>query len=530
MRTLLNYLKEIFPQEYLDLSVQIQSLLYDTKHTFTSSKRVHNTILLSMYPDSLTTYGEKPLKTLDKFLKNELKNLLKSIHILPAHPFSHNDNYSIIDYNLINSDFGSWDDFREITKSYNIMIDGVFNHMSSNATAFYRFLNKEYEYNDYFLTKDDSFKYDKFYRPIETDLFVTYKKQEILSTFEDYKVDLNIYNPKVFIQLIKLIIFYANLDVKYIRLDKIAHIFKESNTTSFNNDKDHLLVKIINYCLKEIKSDITLIADVGQDISEGMTYLLKEEAKYVYNHAFAPLVLLSFIKGDITNLVNYLSKLKTQTETYLINYLGSPYPIELDSLSNIVDFTDKDLLVNDSIRKKAKIAYRKTKKDVRPYQITCNFMNLLYEEEESTRKNVNKIIAAYAILLSVKGIPNLYINELLGFLDDKKIHDYQSSVNKIHEDKESFNYLVYTKLIDLIKLRNKENTFFNDANQKISKLHPKVFFIERYDKKTKYTILVNISPNTVLIKKSVKGSDLLSKKIYLPKDPLKPYQILWIKN
>ena len=51
----------------------------------------------------------------------------KFVHILPFFPYSYDDGFAVKDYKRINPEHGSWDDFKLIALSFNVMIDLVIN-------------------------------------------------------------------------------------------------------------------------------------------------------------------------------------------------------------------------------------------------------------------------------------------------------------------------------------------------------------------------------------------------------------------
>ncbi|NDH42039.1 MAG: alpha-amylase, partial [Gammaproteobacteria bacterium] len=54
------------------------------------------------YGDSIITDGELPLKTLHRFLTQQLGSLVSWVHILPFHPWTSDDGFAVLDYSSVN--------------------------------------------------------------------------------------------------------------------------------------------------------------------------------------------------------------------------------------------------------------------------------------------------------------------------------------------------------------------------------------------------------------------------------------------
>jgi sucrose phosphorylase len=55
-------------------------------------------MMLIAYGDQVTAPGEPPLRTLEKFARSQLKEIVSAIHVLPFYPYSSDDGFSVIDY------------------------------------------------------------------------------------------------------------------------------------------------------------------------------------------------------------------------------------------------------------------------------------------------------------------------------------------------------------------------------------------------------------------------------------------------
>ncbi|MCF8145530.1 MAG: hypothetical protein K9N21_16580 [Deltaproteobacteria bacterium] len=121
--------------------------------------------ILITYPDTLCATGEKPLRTLHRFLKTYVKSAVTCVHILPFFPSSSDAGFSVIDYSTVAPEFGDWDDIQAIGRDYRLMADLVMNHVSSRSAWFQGYLNGDERYRDYFLSFDAPVDISEVFRP-----------------------------------------------------------------------------------------------------------------------------------------------------------------------------------------------------------------------------------------------------------------------------------------------------------------------------------------------------------------------------
>ena len=61
------------------------------------------------------------------------------VHVLPFFPYSSDDGFAIIDYLQVNPTLGDWEDIKRIASRFNLMVDLVVNHVSSQHEWFQQF-------------------------------------------------------------------------------------------------------------------------------------------------------------------------------------------------------------------------------------------------------------------------------------------------------------------------------------------------------------------------------------------------------
>ena len=86
----------------IEISSSVRSLLDRHPDSSTATERwsEHDAWLIA-YPDQVTTSGEAPLRTLNRFYRLELATAFNGIHILPFFPATSDEGFSILDYGAV---------------------------------------------------------------------------------------------------------------------------------------------------------------------------------------------------------------------------------------------------------------------------------------------------------------------------------------------------------------------------------------------------------------------------------------------
>ena len=124
-----------------------------------SQGRSHeNKVQLITYADRL---GDGTLSSMTDILRTRFDGVYDGVHILPFFtPFDGADaGFDPIDHTKVDERLGSWDDVAELSKTHNIMVDAIVNHMSWESKQFQDVLEKgeESEYYPMFLTMSSVF-------------------------------------------------------------------------------------------------------------------------------------------------------------------------------------------------------------------------------------------------------------------------------------------------------------------------------------------------------------------------------------
>ncbi|MBC8492004.1 MAG: hypothetical protein H8D42_05540 [Candidatus Marinimicrobia bacterium] len=116
---------------------QIENLLDNYRRKSKSSSVFsEDDVALICYGDSFRSPGKPPLQILHEFLVQYLNDSIYIIHLLPFFPYTSDDGFSVIDYKSVNSNISDWSDIENLSKSYDLIIDAVVNHISVKSKWF----------------------------------------------------------------------------------------------------------------------------------------------------------------------------------------------------------------------------------------------------------------------------------------------------------------------------------------------------------------------------------------------------------
>lgn len=520
-------------------------------------------IFLISYGDTFYEKKEKKLKSLSKFLDKYASAYFNNLHILPFFPFSSDDGFSITDYENIRDDLGQWSDIKSLSNKCRLMSDIVINHASIKSKYFEEFSQNSEDFKDFFIALNDTNGFEDVIRPRSSDLFREIKINEetlkLWCTFSHDQIDLNFKNPKVLLFFLKLINFYLKNGIKVFRLDAIAFLWKERNTTCLNLLQTHEIVKLIRTLLNVYSKDTLLITETNLPNLENLSYFGNgDEANAIYNFALPPLLLWTLLMGDTTAIRKWsMGMPPARDHTTYFNFIASHDGIGIRPTEGILTDKERSTLVSIIKDFGGEISYRKNSdKSESVYELNIALVDAL----KGTFKGIDhmqaeRFIAAHAIMLSLEGIPAFYIHSILGTPNDfelvKKTKNKRSInrkswnldvIDKLLSDPKSQNFIIYTQLKRLIEIRKKQSAFHPNAIQFTFNLGSNFFGIWRQslDKKQSIFSVTNVTNvfqyldlSELNLIESNEWWDLISNEIIIDiKETisLKAYQTVWITN
>jgi sucrose phosphorylase len=534
---------------------------------FTNHWTEQDTILIT-YGDSIERKDgqkitEPPLATLKDFLNGPLSRAFNSVHILPFYPYSSDDGFAVMNYSVVNEALGDWDHVEAISEDFRLMSDLVINHCSSRSVWFDQFQKSELPGAAFFKTGRPEEDYSKVVRPRTSPLFreteTVNGTEHVWCTFSHDQVDFDFANPDVLFEFIKIIRLYLDKGVKIFRLDAVAFLWKEAGTSCINLPQTHEVIRLLRTLIEFACPDAVIITETNIPNQENLTYFGNaNEAHCIYNFSLPPLLVNTLISGDCSYLKQWLMSMPpSQDGTAYFNFIASHDGIGLRPAEGLLSELELNKLISTMMSFGGRVSMR-TMDDgsSKPYEINIALFDALQGTHKGPDKwGYQRFISAHAIMLSLEGIPGVYIHSMLGTRNDydrlentqhnrhinRHRWDYDELEKELSDDN-STHAKVYKTLIDLIEIRKKQKAFHPNATQFTLQLGPKVFGVWRQsiDKKQSIFCINNVSDQDITISLSelnLIGLDVWSDLItgesvtdIAGEFELKPYQSTWLSN
>ncbi len=295
---------------------------------------------------------------------NYIKNLgIKGVWLTPFLKSPKVDNgYDVSDYYVIDSTYGSMDDFKIFLKEVHkrnikVIMDLVVNHTSTESKWFQEAKkSKDNPYRDYYIWKDNPNNWESFFGGSAWELD-SLTNQYYYHKFDVKMADLNWKNPKVVGEIQGVLRFWLDLGVDGFRLDVINFLTTEGittdNPTDENGKQNHLNdinQKGVKEAMKTIRKTVNeydnrfIVGEIGSDKIEVLKqYQGTELLDVVFNFNFGSIPKFSAqrIFEELKSMENNMSNYPTlffgsHDMPRLVNRLAKNNPERAESLAALI--------------------------------------------------------------------------------------------------------------------------------------------------------------------------------------------------
>jgi len=321
---------------------------------------------------------------------------------------------------------------------FKIQADLVLNHFSDQHEWFQAVLNGDLSKLDYFVFRTEHPKYERVqnspiikyfeedgFPPSERRLIFIdpgeethYRKVNIAGkdyyfyhTFYPFQLDINWENPEVLYYVLeKIIAFWSNKGIDIFRLDAIPFLIKEKGTNAENRPKTHSIIKILSAFNQAIGPRSIFHAEACEPSEEVLKYFGKERSfdiyggealtrtegvQVAYNFPHMPAIWASLITGNNEYFWNEYK----ETPDIPKSAAWAQFLRVHDELTFEMADTCTREIIYDALISKGE--------EFKGLGISGRMANFL-------DKNPAKISLAFAILLSLPGIPVIYYGDEIG--------------------------------------------------------------------------------------------------------------------
>jgi len=510
-------------------------------------------VLLITYGDSLIHADEAPLATLRGFANHRLKSLFSGIHILPFYPYTSDDGFSVSDFYAVNPILGGWEDVRALGESFDLMFDAVFNHMSAKSEWFTRFLADDPNFAGLFRTESPTTDLSLVTRPRTSPLLTPFIKPNgetthVWTTFSDDQVDFDPATPTTVLRLIEILLFYVSQGATYIRMDAIAFLWKIVGTTSLHLPQTHAVIQVFRAVLDEIAPQVVIITETNVPHRENISYWGDghNEAQMVYNFTLPPLLFYSLSVGDGKKLRDWVNTLQTPSDhTTFFNFTASHDGIGVRPVEGMLSADELAVLVSITENRGGKVSYRTGVDGTKtPYELNITYVDAIINPQDAHDLQVKKFMVSQAVMLSLAGVPAVYIHSLLGSRNNiagrertgqnRTVNRAKLDVTRLASELDTPHTLrhdIFVAYANLLQKRRGLSAFHPNAPQTALDIgNDAVFALMRGDGEARILAIYNLTDTPQTLSEALFGYDVVSNTPIDGQTALAPYQVLWLRD
>ncbi len=230
---------------------------------------------------------------------------ISMVHVMPILqcPRGASDGgYAVSDFRAIDERAGTLEDVRHLSASMRkrgmlLALDVVVNHTSDEHAWAQRAREGDKSHQDYYYIFPNRDIPDMFEETMP-EIFpetapgnFTYDEamgKWVMTVFNRYQWDLNYSNPAVFIEMVDIILFWANQGADIVRLDAVAFLWKKIGTNCQNEREAHLILQMMKDCCQIVAPGVLFIAEAIVAPVEIIRYfgedaVIAKECEIAYN-------------------------------------------------------------------------------------------------------------------------------------------------------------------------------------------------------------------------------------------------------
>jgi amylosucrase len=392
---------------------------------------------------------------------------LTYLHLMPLFKAPEGDNdggYAVSSYREVNPALGTMSQLAALAKELrqegiSLVLDLVFNH-TSDEHKWARFSQTgDLDFQEYYRIFPDRLIPDAYETnlreifPGEHPGAFTFREDMgkwVWTTFHAYQWDLNYANPVVFNRMAEEMLFLANNGVQVLRLDAVAFIWKQLGTSCENLPEAHLLIQAFNAIARIAAPSLLFKSEAIVHPDEVVKYIGPEECQLSYNPLLMALIWNSLATREVRLLRQSLSeRFEINPQCAWVNYIrvhddiGWTFSDEDASQLNINGYDHRKFLnafytgrFEGSFARGLPFQENPATGDARISGTAASLAGLEKALKEETEHEVElaiqRILLIHAVILTIGGIPLIYLGDELGTLND---YSYRNDPAKSHDSR-----------------------------------------------------------------------------------------------
>ena len=507
------------------------------------------TAYLITYGDTVRRPGQPPLQTLGELL-DRVGDAVSDVHLLPVFPWTSDDGFAVVDHRQVDPRLGTWDDITALTRTHGVLLDFVANHVSASSPSFLAWLAGEPERAGHFLERDPSFDTSRVVRPRTLPLFSEHVRPdgrpvEVWTTFGPDQVDVDVSAPAALLELTDVLLGYLGRGASGVRLDAIGFLWKASGTTCLHLPQTHAVVRLWRALVDAAAPDALLLTETNVPHEENVSYFGDgtDEAHLVYQFALPPLVLHAFVSGSTARLSAWAAGTGPVSPTAtFFTFLASHDGIGLRATEGILSDAERQALVDRVLAHGGRVSMsRGADGTERVYELNLTYLDALTTPAEASDPAVlaATALAAHSILLTVVGVPAVYVHSLLGSGPDhdgmrdsgiarrinREVLDADQLAEQLRTDPRRS--AVFAGLVGLLRARQRQPALSPFSPQEVEVHDERVFVVRRGRGHDVLVCATNVTGEEVVLP-GITGTDVLTGDEHGPLR-LGPWGCAWVR-
>jgi amylosucrase len=471
------------------------------------------------------------------------------LHLMPPFlaPAGNSDGgYAVSSYREINPALGTMADLAALAgdlraEGISLALDFVFNHTSDEHTWARRAIAGDPTYQAYYRMFPDRAGPDAY----EARLREIFPEQRpgnftwradierwVWTTFNSFQWDLNYANPAVFTSMAEELLFLANQGVEVLRLDAVAFIWKQLGTDCENLPEAHLLIRAFNAVARIAAPALLFKSEAIVHPDEVVKYIRPDECRLSYNPLLMALLWNSLATREVGLLeASMRERFPIDPRCAWVNYvrvhddIGWTFDDAVAAGLGINGYDHRRFL-NDFYTGRFTESYARGvpfQENPRTGDARISGMGaslagleraLQLDDDAEIEYAIRRILLIHSVILSIGGIPLIYLNDEVATLNDYHYSDDPAKAGDsrwIHRprtdwarvaqrvDPASAPGRVYGGLRRLIRIRRERAAFAGSDTEIIATHNAHVFGYARRHGADRLLALANFSerPQTI---------------------------------
>jgi amylosucrase len=378
---------------------------------------------------------------------------LTYLHLMPLFeaPAGESDGgYAVSSYRRVSAALGTIEELSELARvlaeqGISLVVDFVFNHTSDEHEWARRAQAGEEPYVDYYYLFPDRTMPEAYGRTLR-EIFPTVRRGSftwredirrwVWTTFNSFQWDLNYANPAVFRAMGEELLFLANAGVEILRLDAVAFIWKRMGTSCENQPEAHMLIQAFNALARIAAPSLLFKSEAIVHPDDVLSYISPQECQISYNPLLMALLWEALATREVKLLAHSMrTRFQLPAGCAWVNYLRSHDDIgwtfdDGDARHVGIDPAGHRRFLNAFYIGRFGGSFARglpfqENPDTGDARVSGALASLAGLEEAVQRDDqplielaVRRILMLHSIILSVGGIPLIYLGDEVGTLND----------------------------------------------------------------------------------------------------------------